>query len=221
MNRIFTLTLLLVLSSQYTLQQACGGAQQPISCYPSLTSLSYEREIHSTSTCGLDGPIQYSVRESVGAVDCCQTCDSTSEYSSHPTSYLTDLHVFTNTTTWISETGIYSPDTVNLTLSLPNRAELDTLSLVFASFKPHSFYLERSRDGGVTYDIMRYFSIDCVDKYQLDPGEVVLTDDQVICEEISNNRPGFVVCFAVFLCIPPYMVIVVFFSSTFLIKLVQ
>ena len=192
MNRL--LLLLLVLSCRYTLQQSCGYAQQPISCYPNLTSLSYEREILSTSTCGLDGPTEYSVRDSIDAVDCCQTCDSRFERSSHPTSYLTDLHVFTNTTTWISETGIYSPDTVNLTLSLPNRAEIDTLSLIFASFKPHSFYLERSRDGGISYDVMRYFSVDCVDKYQLDPGEMVLTDDQVVCEEIISNRPGFVVC---------------------------
>lgn len=197
MNRIFALTLLLVFSCRYTLQQACGDAQQPISCYPNLTSLSYEREIVSTSTCGLDGPIQYSVRESTNAVDCCQTCDSRFEHLSHPSSYLTDLHVVTNTTTWISETGIYSPDTVNLTLSLPNRAELDTLSLIFASFKPHSFYLERSKDGGVTYDVMRYFSVDCVDRYQLDPGELVLTDDQVVCEEISS-RPGFMVCMQYF-----------------------
>ena len=194
MNRIFTLLLLLVLSCRYTLQQACGAAQQTISCYPDITSLSYEREIISTSTCGIDGPIQYSVREASDTVDCCQTCDSRFEYLSHPNSYLTDLHVFTNITTWISETGIYSPDTVNLTLSLPNKAELDTLSFVFASFKPHSFYLERSRDGGITYDVMRYFSVDCVDKYQLDPGEAVLTDDQIVCEEITSNRPGLVVC---------------------------
>ena len=194
MVHILTQLFLAIIWCHTLLAQSCyTDTQQAIACYPGDTSLSFEREITATSTCGIDGPVEYSVRRSVTQVDCCQICDSRFENSSHPTTFLTDLHIATEETTWLSQTGIYSPDTVNLTLSLPGSAELDTLQLHFTSYKPHSFYIEKSQNGA-TYQIMRYFSVDCQDKYGLDPREEVLTDNQVVCEEVTNNRPGIVVC---------------------------
>ncbi|KAI6652285.1 Laminin beta/gamma [Oopsacas minuta] len=191
MTRIFTLVLLLILSSHSTLQESCyGDTEQAISCYPIITSLSFDREITSTSTCGIDGPTEYSVRQSTTEVNCCQICDSRFDISSHQPAYLTDFDVGTESvTTWLSETGIYSPNTVNLTLSLPAKVELDALTIHFTSYKPHSYYLEKSQDGGDSYDVMKYFSVNCLGKYQLDPREAVLTDGQVVCEEITDSRP--------------------------------
>ena len=194
MVHIFTPLLLAILWCHSPLAQSCySDTQQAVACYPGDRSLSFEREITATSTCGIDAPIEFSVRRSVTQVDCCQICDSRFNSSSHPTTFLTDLHIATEETTWLSETGIYSPNKVNLTLSLPASAELDTLQLHFISYKPHSFYLEKSRDG-TSYEIMRYFSIDCNEKYGLDSREEVLTDNQVVCEEVTNNGPGIVVC---------------------------
>ena len=194
MVHIFTPLLLLTLCFHSSFAESCyTDTQRAVACYPADTSLSFERGIEATSTCGMEGPVEFAVRISVSQVDCCQVCDSRFDNSSHPTTFLTDLHIVTDETTWLSETGIYSPNTVNLTLSLPGSAELDTLQLHFTSYKPHSFYLEKSRDG-TAYEVMRYFSVDCEEKYGLDPREAVLTDNQVVCEEVTNNRPGIVVC---------------------------
>ena len=193
MNRLFTPVFLLIICAHFANSQSCYSGLEAAACYPQDTSLSFERQVLSTSTCGVQAPLQYAPRLSPSEVVCCQTCDFRFDNTSHPTSHLTDLHVVTDVTSWLSVTGVHSPDTVNLTLSLPARVELDTLTLHFVSYRPDSFYVEKSQDRGVTFTPMRYLSADCVGKYGMEPRVEVSSDNDVICEELTLSSPGVVV----------------------------
>lgn len=194
--RIFTLlyfTLFPYLTTtQYVQLYSCyADDSTPQFCNPYETSLSYRQSITATSTCGLNETTEFAVRTPAGVTDG-YYCGP-NEPNSHPPSYLTDF-VMESATWWQSDNAIYTPQTVNLTLSLERLTEATLISITFQSYNPESLYLERSIDFGVSYQAYHYFSSNCFGKYGIDHNAPIVTDGQVTCEDISSkNSPDILV----------------------------
>ena len=91
-------------------------------------------------------------------------CDAYNETFAHPPDLIVDNHDEENPTWWqsISWYDYPLPREINVTFSLDHSYTLvDNINILFQSGPPQQMILEKSNDGGVTWEILQYYSTDC------------------------------------------------------------
>ena len=96
----------------------------------------------------------------------CGTCDNDDALLSHPTEAMFDLETDDSadlSTWWQSVTWYYLGRTpqVNITLSLEQTYQTESIGFVFKNSRPHRMVLEKSVDNGVAWSPLQYYSSSC------------------------------------------------------------
>lgn len=153
-------------------------------------SLGTGRVFESSSTCGALGPEQF---PGIFSNTTTVTCDSSDPGSSHLPRLLTDTD--DRGTFWLSEAGVGE---ASLSLSLEGFHVLHEVRVRFLGPLPLAVALEVSRDFGVGYEAVRYFSVDCEGDFGLpdvSPQDSGVRPDTLICtsqysEQLVRERGG-------------------------------
>ena len=133
----------------------------PIVCRPAVQSnIVSGRVAIATSTCGVAGPERICERSGLS----CMICDDSHVSTAHPTQLMTDGR---EDTYWLSQTYDFVKDGMNITFNLQKTFTIEKVSFIFYSPRPESFSLFVSRDHGLTYSPLHYFSQSCKDTYGL------------------------------------------------------
>ncbi|KAL5106292.1 hypothetical protein TcWFU_006562 [Taenia crassiceps] len=149
----------------------CYAENRAYLCTPPLTNIAEGVPVVATSTCGQDGRPEKICRSwtstsSQQRSTACEICDPRKAASSRGAERLTDRHISSNQTCWVSG-RVPSGGTVNLTLSLGKRFEIFYISLQPCGPLPDSIALYKSSDFGRTWKPWQYFSTDCYRAYGL------------------------------------------------------
>ncbi|CUT99307.1 netrin 1 [Echinococcus multilocularis] len=143
----------------------CYAENRPYLCTPPLTNIAEGVPVVATSTCGQDGRPEklcksWTSPSSQQKRTACEICDPRKVATSRGAERLTDRHISSNQTCWVSG-RVPSGGTVNLTLSLGKRFEIFYISLQPCGPLPDSIALYKSSDFGRTWKPWQYFSTDC------------------------------------------------------------
>lgn len=143
---------------------ACYAANKAYHCTPPFTNIAEGIPITASSTCGLTGKPENVCRTWDGPGgeknSLCEICDAGNQTTSRGAERLTDRHITSNQTCWVSD-KVEPGDAVNLTLSLGKRFEVFYISLQPCGPLPDSIALYKSSDFGRTWKPWQYFSTDC------------------------------------------------------------
>uniref|UniRef100_A0A5K3F9D3 Netrin-A n=1 Tax=Mesocestoides corti TaxID=53468 RepID=A0A5K3F9D3_MESCO len=143
----------------------CYADNKAYLCTPPFTNIAEGIPVVATSTCGQGGRAErvcksWTSQNGQKRQTYCETCDSRKAATSRGAERLTDRHITSNQTCWVS--GKVAPgSTVNLTLSLGKRFEIFYISLQPCGPLPDSIALYKSSDFGRTWKPWQYFSTDC------------------------------------------------------------
>jgi len=149
--------------------------------------LTLSQTFKSTSTCGTSGPEDFtSIVDSTG-----QQCDSAEPVLSHPESFLTDADdaLYPSTRTWWQSSN--GDEEVTLTLNLGGFFFVEGVQISFVSPHPSALILEGSRDFGLSYRPLRYFSFDCQKDFGREDMALKggVRKDQLICtSDFSDGK---------------------------------
>ncbi|KAL5963071.1 Netrin-A [Taenia solium] len=143
----------------------CYAENRAYLCTPPLTNIAEGVPVVATSTCGQDGRPEKICRSwtspnSQQRRTACEICDPRKVATSRGAERLTDRHISSNQTCWVSG-RVPLGGTVNLTLSLGKRFEIFYISLQPCGPLPDSIALYKSSDFGRTWKPWQYFSTDC------------------------------------------------------------
>ncbi|XP_041851951.1 laminin subunit beta-4 isoform X2 [Melanotaenia boesemani] len=174
-------------------REQCLGS----SCNPQLGDLMVGRaaQLSASSTCGLDGPQPYCIIGYLEGEQKCFTCDSQLPYSrySNPNSHRIENVIMTfdpesKMKWWQSENGVHQ---VSIQLNLETVFQFSHLILTFKSFRPAAMLVERSKDFGRSWKVLRYFAEDCALHFPSVPTEPANSIDDVICDSrYSGSEPS-------------------------------
>lgn len=132
----------------------------------------------------------------------CFMCDSSNSSTSHPPSFLTDLHNSNNPTCWssapISRTPSEASNSTILTLSLDRAYQITYISMQFCSTRPDSMAIYKSSDFGKSWIPYQFYSSQCKKMYKrVSKKEAFVTDEQeALCTEeysvkgTQEKKPG-------------------------------
>ncbi|XP_058264408.1 laminin subunit beta-4 isoform X2 [Hemibagrus wyckioides] len=175
------------------LQEECEGS----SCHPTLGDLMVGRAAHlsASSTCGLNRPQSYCILGYLEDDQKCFTCDSRSPYNRYNNR---NSHQIENIITtfeperkmkwWQSENGVHQ---VSIQLDLETVFQFSHLVMTFKSFRPAAMLVERSKDFGRTWKVLRYFSIDCASDFpRISAGPAETIDDLICDSRYSGAEPS-------------------------------
>ena len=143
----------------------CYGENRAYLCTPPFTNIAEGIPVIATSTCGQNGRPEKICRSWVSPSSqqkqtACEICDARKAATSRGPERLTDRHISSNQTCWVS--GRVPPGgSVNLTLSLGKRFEIFYISIQPCGPLPDSIALYKSSDFGRTWKPWQYFSTDC------------------------------------------------------------
>ncbi|VDO03658.1 unnamed protein product [Rodentolepis nana] len=141
----------------------CYADNRAYLCTPPFTNIAEGVPVVATSTCGQGGrpeKICQNLADGQQRHGPCEICDARKSATSRGPERLTDRHITSNQTCWVS--GRVPPSgTVNLTLSLGKRFEIFYISLQPCGPLPDSIALYKSSDFGRTWKPWQYFSTDC------------------------------------------------------------
>ncbi|KAK6480575.1 laminin subunit beta-1 [Huso huso] len=168
------------------------------SCYPATGNLLIGRakDMHATSTCGLQGPEEYCIVSHLQESKNCFQCDSREPYdywnrNSHRVEnviYLKDQDQ--KSTWWQSANG---ERTYYIQLDLEAEFHFTHLIMKFKvpTFRPAAMLIERSADFGRSWKPYRYFSYNCSKMFPSVPVRALHLIDDVVCEErYSDIEPS-------------------------------
>ncbi|XP_028304206.1 laminin subunit beta-4 isoform X2 [Gouania willdenowi] len=174
-------------------QDQCPGG----SCNPQLGDLMVGREaqLSSSSTCGSDGPQKYCIIGYLQGEQKCFTCDSRLPYHRHsnPNSHriqniITTFDPDSKMKWWQSENGVHG---VSIRLDLETMFQFSHLILTFRSFRPAAMLVERSRDFGRSWKVLRYFSEDCSLHFPSVSTDAAESVDDIVCDSrYSGPEPS-------------------------------
>ncbi|BHF74939.1 Netrin-1 [Sparganum proliferum] len=138
-----------------------GKAHQ---CTPPFTNVAEGIPVVATSTCGVRGHPE-EVCKTWSEADgnkrtFCEVCDARNSSASRGADRLTDRHVASNQTCWVSD-RVAPGSTVNLSLALGKRFEIFYISLQPCGPLPDSIAIYKSSDFGRSWKPWQYFSSDC------------------------------------------------------------
>ena len=143
----------------------CYGENRAYLCTPPFTNIAEGIPVVATSTCGQSGRPEKICHSWISPSNqqkqtSCEICDARKAKTSRGPERLTDRHISSNQTCWVS--GSVPPGgSVNLTLSLGKRFEIFYISIQPCGPLPDSIALYKSSDFGRTWKPWQYFSTDC------------------------------------------------------------
>ncbi|XP_058502469.1 laminin subunit beta-4 isoform X2 [Solea solea] len=166
-------------------------------CRPQLGDLMIGRASHlsTSSTCGLEQPHHYCIIGYLEEVQKCFTCDSRLPYDRYNNQ---NSHRIKNVITtfdperkmqwWQSENGVHH---VSIQLDLETVFQFSHMVLTFKSFRPAAMLVERSKDFGRTWKVLRYFADDCSLHFPSVSSESADRVDDIICDSrYSGPEPS-------------------------------
>uniref|UniRef100_A0AAQ4RAI8 Laminin, beta 4 n=1 Tax=Gasterosteus aculeatus aculeatus TaxID=481459 RepID=A0AAQ4RAI8_GASAC len=169
------------------------------SCNPQLGDLMVGRstQLSASSTCGLDEPQNYCIIGYLEEEQKCFTCDSRLPYDRYGNTHshrienvITTFDPERKTKWWQSENGVHE---VSIRLDLETLFQFSHLVLTFKSFRPAAMLVERSKDFGQNWKVIRYFAEDCslwfpsVSKQPADSIDDVVCDSRYSGSDPSTN----------------------------------
>ncbi|XP_062856618.1 laminin subunit beta-4-like [Trichomycterus rosablanca] len=192
-GEVMSALLLLVLVVPAYFQDECDGNL----CYPSLGDLMVGRaaQLSATSTCGLNGPQNYCILGYLEDEQKCFVCDSRSPYNLHNNhnshqvdNIITNFEPERKMRWWQSENGVHQ---VSVQLDLETVFQFSHMVLTFKSFRPAAMLVERSKDFGRTWKVLRYFSVDCASDFpRISEGPAEAIDDLICDTRYSGAEPS-------------------------------
>ena len=192
---VFALCSLPNVSSQEAVQfRSCYNADgSPSRCVPQEVPYSLGRPVSVNSTCG-NPPSTFCQRVSYLSLfnvqlNCSRVCNASNPALSHPPGALVDFDL-EGDTSWQSQTLDINDD-VAIAIPLGALVEIELIVINFVSFVPESFYIEKSTDGGITFEPLHYFSLSCLSTYGLTPDGIPPPTDeaQPLCTTPLNSSP--------------------------------
>ncbi|KAG8197258.1 hypothetical protein JTE90_007506 [Oedothorax gibbosus] len=169
---------------------------QPQRCTPEFSNAAAYRNLHSTNTCGQNGPREFCRQMGTPwARAPCEVCDSTIPHWAHLPHHMTDINTYRNLTWWMSDTmedGINHPGQVNLTLDLGKSFDISYVRIRFYSSRPQSFAIYKRTHVDSEWIPYQYYSATCNETYgQTDGGYVSRENEtQALCtSEFSDLSP--------------------------------
>uniref|UniRef100_A0A8C5G7S8 Laminin subunit beta-4-like n=1 Tax=Gouania willdenowi TaxID=441366 RepID=A0A8C5G7S8_GOUWI len=152
-------------------------------------------QLSSSSTCGSDGPQKYCIIGYLQGEQKCFTCDSRLPYHRHsnPNSHriqniITTFDPDSKMKWWQSENGVHG---VSIRLDLETMFQFSHLILTFRSFRPAAMLVERSRDFGRSWKVLRYFSEDCSLHFPSVSTDAAESVDDIVCDSrYSGPEPS-------------------------------
>uniref|UniRef100_A0A669FBY6 Laminin, beta 4 n=1 Tax=Oreochromis niloticus TaxID=8128 RepID=A0A669FBY6_ORENI len=164
------------------------------SCNPQVGDLLVGRaaQLSASSTCGLDGPQNYCI---IGYLEKCFICDSQLPYHRYnsPNSHrienvITNFDLERKLKWWQSENGVHH---VSIQLNLETMFQFSHLVLTFKSFRPAAMLVERSKDFGRSWKVVRYFAEDCSLHFPSVSTAPARSIDDVVCDSrYSGSEPS-------------------------------
>ncbi len=154
---------------------------------PSTGNIAIGRLISTTSTCGLSGDEQYCSRTDAGSCSVCNSVDST---SAHPAHNMVD---YDTQSWWQSQNNV---ENVTIELDFEKLFFFTHVLVSFRSLRPALMSLEKSNDGGVSYEHVMSYSVDCAmedmpctSSYSLPtPGDVSLLDNHLFIMTLCKHH---------------------------------
>jgi len=169
----------------------CLNNSLAIQCVPEFQNIAFGREVEASSTCGLTPSRHCKVHQNDYDSQNCFVCDSRRQ---HPSSYLTDLNIQSNDTCWVSAPGTERAYNVTLTLPLGKKFEVTYVNLKFCSRIPENMVFYKSKDFGKSWIPLQYYSSECQQTFNIDPGSVVTkaNEQAALCsQEYSKGDHNF------------------------------
>ncbi|NXI26094.1 LAMB3 protein, partial [Sterrhoptilus dennistouni] len=161
-------------------QRACSQG----ACYPAPGDLLLGRAPHlrASSTCGLSKPETYCTPHGQWSMKCCR-CDSRlpHSYSGHRVENV--LSSAGRARWWQSQNGV---ERVSLQLDLEQMFQLDSVVLHFRS-PPAAMLMERSQDGGRTWQVLQYLASDCAAAFPRVPRGPPESWQDPRCQELRGH----------------------------------
>ncbi|KAL4003909.1 fumarate hydratase, class II [Sarotherodon galilaeus] len=167
------------------------------SCNPQVGDLLVGRaaQLSASSTCGLDGPQNYCIIGYLEEGQKCFICDSQLPYHRYnsPNSHrienvITNFDLERKLKWWQSENGVHH---VSIQLNLETMFQFSHLVLTFKSFRPAAMLVERSKDFGQSWKVVRYFAEDCSLHFPSVSTAPARSIDDVVCDSrYSGSEPS-------------------------------
>uniref|UniRef100_A0A669DZP6 Laminin, beta 4 n=1 Tax=Oreochromis niloticus TaxID=8128 RepID=A0A669DZP6_ORENI len=167
------------------------------SCNPQVGDLLVGRaaQLSASSTCGLDGPQNYCIIGYLEEGQKCFICDSQLPYHRYnsPNSHrienvITNFDLERKLKWWQSENGVHH---VSIQLNLETMFQFSHLVLTFKSFRPAAMLVERSKDFGRSWKVVRYFAEDCSLHFPSVSTAPARSIDDVVCDSrYSGSEPS-------------------------------
>uniref|UniRef100_A0A668SLK7 Laminin, beta 4 n=1 Tax=Oreochromis aureus TaxID=47969 RepID=A0A668SLK7_OREAU len=167
------------------------------SCNPQVGDLLVGRaaQLSASSTCGLDGPQNYCIIGYLEEGQKCFICDSQLPYHHYnsPNSHrienvITNFDLERKLKWWQSENGVHH---VSIQLNLETMFQFSHLVLTFKSFRPAAMLVERSKDFGRSWKVVRYFAEDCSLHFPSVSTAPARSIDDVVCDSrYSGSEPS-------------------------------
>ncbi|XP_001607740.1 laminin subunit beta-1 [Nasonia vitripennis] len=158
------------------------------SCYPATGNLLIGRrkQLHASSTCGLNGPERYCIVSHLKDRKKCFFCDASNPRQQHNIENI--VSGTPHRTWWQAENGM---ENVTITFDLEAEFHFTHIIIHFQTFRPAAMLIERSYDFGNTWQVYRYFAHDCKGSFPGVPTHQPTKLTDVICDSrYSNVEPS-------------------------------
>ncbi|XP_077982054.1 uncharacterized protein LOC144437061 [Glandiceps talaboti] len=140
------------------------------------------------ATCGITQPTRYC---SLLSTSSCLVCANNVPALAHPPELILDLEAEESSPTyWQSRswTDFPTPLEINITISLGMQYELqDDITITFQSGLPRKMILAKSMDYGNSWDVLQYYSSDCVSDFGMVSDMELSNPSQITCTEQYNT----------------------------------
>ena len=127
-----------------------------VGCYPPVANLAIGRTLQTDSQCSENDTFC-----TQGTPDCSNVCRTS-------INSIASINDDSTDTMWISDIGTGNHN-VTLQLDFQEPVLFDRMRMIWGSSRPLSMVLERSVDGGASWEAYRFYSTSCMSNFQMVP----------------------------------------------------